>query len=854
MVLFIASCANRKISKNAIELEPVNVSSNNGKDVYRTSAPVTWDIEHTRVALEFDWKNRTAKAQEWITLHPHFYKTDTLMLDAKSMKITSVATIEKGVQKNVPFKHENDRLKISFPQTYSRYDTATIYVNYTATPYSTEAGGSAAINDDRGLYFINTDYSIPNKPAQIWTQGETESNSRWMPTIDKPNTRFTTQIELTVPDSFKTLGNGKLIKQTRNDGLRTDIWYMDKPIQAYATMFAIGNFSVIEDKWRDRDVNYYVEPAYASSARYMFRNTPDMMEFFSGITGVAYPWNKYDQVVVRDYVSGAMENTSASLFGEFMNQTKREIDDYDFEDVVSHELFHQWFGDYVTAESWSNITLNESFASYGEQLWRRHKYGDASADILANLEVEQYLQTVKKEDPPLTRFYYADKEDLFDRISYEKGGKVLYYLHGLMGDSAFYKAMNVYLTKNALHSAEVANWRLAVEEVTGQDWNWFFNQWYYKGGHPQLDIKYRYDDAAKQLSVIVTQKQDSVYILPLKTEIVQGSNVKTVDWVLKNKKEVFTYSYSDGVPVVMPDSKHWLIGEVTEDKLPKQWMVQFENSKDNILNKKFALQNVSKQLDDESSQIIFNKALNDKDADIREIALLLLQKLTQKKWQDKWTEQVKFTAENDGNNRVRAAAYDVLGAWKITSAKEDMLAVVGDSSYAVSAAALRGLNKLKADTVYSISKQLLLKQPRASQQAVVWEIIGEWGNAADTTWFVKEANYFYGRDKINFARSTNTYLQHVIDKRSFKVVLDVFVSVFRSEQIRSYRNSMVASFFETANEYRIRIADSRSNAEKSANEQRFEMLKEAANKIMQEEKDENNLKLYRPYMKKIFGV
>ncbi len=853
-VLF-ASCANRRIRKNTLELEPIAVTSNNNKDIYRASAPIEWDIEHTRIALSFDWKNKTAKAKEWITLHPHFYATDSLVLDAKSMHIDSVIMIQGNTQKDVAYMYEHDQLKIRFTETYHRSDVVTLYIVYTAMPYNNETGGSAAISDDRGLYFINTDYSIPNKPAQIWTQGETESNSNWMPTIDKPNTRFTTQIELTVPDSFKTLSNGALIEQTHKGAMRTDVWNMDKPIQAYAVMFAIGNFAVVEDNWRGKEVNYYVEPAYEPYARYIFKHTPEMMEFFSGITGVPYPWNKYDQVVVRDYVSGAMENTSASLFGEFMNQNKREIDDNGWEDVVSHELFHQWFGDYVTAESWSNITVNESFANYGEQLWRTYKYGDASADMLADDELEKYLQSVKKEDPPLTRFYYIDKEQLFDRISYEKGGKVLHYLHGLIGDSAFYKSMNLYLTHNALQSAEATNWRLAVEEVTGQDWNWFFNQWYYKGGHPVLDIKYQYDDIARQLTVTVTQKQDSVYYLPLKAELVQDNIVETIDWTLKKKKEVFTYPYgTNGIPVIIPDSKHWLVGELTEDKLPAQWLVQFENSPNNVLNRKFALLNVYKQLDEQASQAIFNKALNDKDDDIREIALQLLQKVTLKKWQDKWTSQLIFLAQNDVNKNVRAAAYDVLGTWKIGSAKEDMLHAINDSSYALSASALLALNKLKADTVYAISKKLLQQQPKAAQQAAVWQIIGEWGNAADTTWFVKQSGYFYGRDKINFANSTNTYLQHVFDKRAFEVVLNVFLSLFSTEQIKPYRTSMAAMFFETGNEYKAKIADSRSNAEKSANEQKFEMLKTAAGKILQYEKDEDNLKLYRPYMKKIFSL
>src|ERR1700761_7818012 len=159
--------------------------------------------------------------------------------------------------------------------------------------------------------------------------------------------------------------------------------------------------------------------------REIFRHTPEMIEFFSQITGVSYPWNKYDQVIVRDYVSGAMENTTASLFGEFMNQNAREIADRSNEDVVSHELFHMWFGDYVTCESWTNITVNESFANYGEQLWRAHKYGKAAGDELAYNDLQGYISSAQLNDPQLVRFYYDSREDVFDAISYNKGGAIL---------------------------------------------------------------------------------------------------------------------------------------------------------------------------------------------------------------------------------------------------------------------------------------------------------------------------------------------------------------------------------------------------------------------------------------------
>lgn len=377
-VLFLSACGtSRKVQH--ITLDEITVSANKADyALYRGSATRVWDIINTNLALSFNLNEKTANGTATLTLHPYFYATDTLVLDAKSMQIDSVALINGP---KPTYTYEDDSLTIRFAKKFRNTDTIQLLIKYKAMPYAESSGGSKAISDDRGLYFVNTDHKIPGQPVQIWTQGESEANSHWIPTIDKPNERFTTEIALTVPDSFVTLSNGYLISQEKEaNNLRTDTWLMNKPIQTYAVMLAIGNFSIIKDAWHNREVNYYVEPDYAPYARAMFNNTPEMMQHFSDITGMLYPWNKYSQVVVRDYVSGAMENTSASLFGEFMNEDLREIKDFDFEDVVSHELFHQWFGDYVTAESWSNLTLNESFADYGEILWRRYKYGKISAD------------------------------------------------------------------------------------------------------------------------------------------------------------------------------------------------------------------------------------------------------------------------------------------------------------------------------------------------------------------------------------------------------------------------------------------------------------------------------------------
>lgn len=382
-----------------------------------------------------------------ISIMPYTSAADTLTLDAKSMEIKSVNVKDFSGDKLSPMPYSYDGLQLRIAVRNLFFGSLlmkrqqTIVVEYTAKPYASAIGGSAAITEDRGLYFINTDKGIPGKPVQIWTQGETESNSHWMPTIDKPNQRSTFNISLLVPDTMQTLSNGRLVSSVpAGPGLRRDKWQMSQPIQVYAAMFAIGRFDVTKDEWQDaqglnHEVNYYTEPMFAPYARGMFKHTPEMLTCFSKATGVSFPWNKYSQVVVRDYVSGAMENTTASLFGEFTNKNGRQLLDESNEDVVSHELFHQWFGDYVTAESWSNLTLNESFATYGEQIWRTHMYGKASADELAWGDLQRYLDASRRADPPLVRYYYRDREEMFDRISYQKGGAILRYIHSLAGDT-----------------------------------------------------------------------------------------------------------------------------------------------------------------------------------------------------------------------------------------------------------------------------------------------------------------------------------------------------------------------------------------------------------------------------------
>lgn len=826
-------------------LDTITISAK-AHPIYRASAPRIWEMMFTRVALSFNLPEKTANGEEWVRMHPYFYPTDSLTLDAKSMEVYDVKVV--GQNNALQYTYKDDKIKVKFNHAYKAGDTIELYVKYKAMPYATSTGGSNAITEDRGLYFINTDNKVKGKPVQIWTQGETESNSHWLPTVDKPNNRFRLQTELTVPDSFVTLGNGYLAKSTKEkNGLRTDIWKMDQPIQAYVAMFAIGKFDIVKDQWRGRDVNYYVEHEYAPYARKMFNNTPEMIEYFSKITGVTYPWNKYDQVVVRDYVSGAMENTTASLFGEFMNQDNREIADANFEDVVSHELFHMWFGDYVTCESWSNITVNESFANYGEQLWRRHKYGDVSADKEAYNDLRKYLQYSEHADPSLVRFHYDDREETFDPISYEKGGATLRYLNYMIGDSAFYRAINLYLSKNALHSAEATQWRLAVEEATGLDWNWFFNEWYYHPGHPVLKVEYKDNDSLQHTTVTVTQAQDDTtfkYDLPLKTAVIYGNEKTIVDWRIQDRKEVFIYPYKNGVkPTIVADYYRVLPGSLKETKTMDRYLVQMQQAKEYV-NQDRAISAATFDMGETQSPEIIDLGLNSPTAEVRERALVAIDGLKSDKWKDKWKSKIEYIAINDNNNNVRAAAFGILGNWKDASQEDLMLTAIHDSSYNVAGTALKALAKIDSDKAYTISKQMLATHPRGNLMYQAWYIIGKKGREEDYVLFRDAAPHFYGNIKFQLAAALLYYEENVKNIITFEQGLDIFRQMIADENIKSYRVALVYYVAEVGRHF----VDEKGEDAKN----RVQMVKNHLQKIIDTETDPSNITDYKNLMSNTF--
>lgn len=662
--------------------------------VYRVTAPKINDLIHTRLDVSFDYAKRYLYGKEWVTLKPHFYPTDSLTLDAQGMDIKTVALV--GAKGNTPLKYSYDenKLRITLNKKYTNAEKFTVYIAYTAKPDELKVKGSAAITDAKGLYFINPDGTDKNKPTQIWTQGETESSSAWFPTIDKPDQKTTQEISMTVQSKYTTLSNGKLVSQKANaNGTRTDTWKMDLPHSPYLFMMAVGDFKITKDTYKGREVNYYLEPKYSPYAKQIFGKTPDMIKFYSTILGVDYPWNKYSQVVARDYVSGAMENTTATLHGEHVQKTDRELLDGNEEGTIAHELFHQWFGDYVTAESWSNLTMNESFATFGEVIWHGHDAGQDAEDKSRYEKLQSYIGSTKNgESPVLARFHYADKEDMFDNVSYAKGSIILYAMKNQMGDAAFYKGLNKYLTTNALKNGETHQLRLAMEDVTGKDWSPYFNQWYYNGGHPILAVDYGY--ANGKATITVKQTQDAsvqTFTLPVKIDIYAGGQKIRKEIVIDSREQSFSFDVSAKPELIDFDVDKIIVGEINDNKVAENYYFQYKNAP-TYANRIEALQFIM-QSKAKSGQQVLLSGLKDKSGDLRALSIDGLN-LEDAEIKAAALPILLQLAKTDKDTEVRATAISKLAATGDVAYKALMNESIRDRSYKVIAAGIGGLAKL----------------------------------------------------------------------------------------------------------------------------------------------------------------
>ncbi|MGV8915315.1 MAG: M1 family metallopeptidase [Kaistella sp.] len=695
-------------------------------EVYQQTHTLTTELKHTKLKVKFDYEKEQMAGEEWLTAAPYFYPTDSLVLDAKAMLIHEVALEKNGTKTPLKYEYKNDMLKITLDKTYNRNQDYTVYIKYTARPNEVTQKGSAAINDAKGLYFVNAQGTDPDKPTQIWTQGETESNSAWFPTIDKPNQKTTQEIYMTVPDKYVTLSNGLMKSSTKESGgLRTDHWTMDKKHAPYLFFMGVGDYAVVKEKWRNIDVDYYVEKEYEPYAKQIFGNTPEMLEFFSKRLNYDYPWSKFAQMTARDYVSGAMENTTAVLHQESAQQKPGDlIDENRWEGTIAHELFHHWFGDLVTAESWSNLSVNESFANYSQYLWNEHKYGKDIADFGLMKDSRSYFMDPSNPTKDLVRFNYHTREDMFDGVSYTKGGMILHMLRNYLGDDAFFAGLTDYLKSNEYGTGEAHQLRLSLEKVTGKDLNWFFNQWFYGSGHPKISYTTNYEPVKKQVTVTVSQDQiGQNFQFPLAIDVFEnGKPIRKNVWVNAKEKNNFTFAVSKSPDLINLNADGVLVAEFTESKTPEQYLIQYQNSKEFLSRYKAVEKAGENETNNATSLKILFAALKDQNFRIRMKALnsLDLSKADQAKAA---LSEVEKLASNDPKTLVQGAAISALAKTKdkkyLPVFEKGMSAV----SNAVKANSLAGIAAVDPARVASLADKIDLDDASEELMAELLPVI-----------------------------------------------------------------------------------------------------------------------------------
>jgi aminopeptidase N len=713
---------------------------------YHASAEKINDLIDTRLDVRFDYPKSWLYGKEWVTIKPHFYPTDSLKLDARYMDIEKIAIVRNGKMTPLQYRYDSVHLDIRLDRTYKRNEQYTIYIAYTSKPNTVHDRPGFKM-DGKGLWFVNPTAADPDKPTQVWTQGEAESSSCWFPTIDHPNQKTTDLISMTVPEKYTTLSNGLLISQkTNTDGTRTDTWKQGLPHSPYLFMMAIGEFKVYHDKWRDKKVDYYLERAYYASAKQIFGQTPEMMELFSQSLGVAFPWEKYAQVVVRDYPFGAMENTSATLHNDYVQNRPWElIDDPNGSGgtTIAHELFHQWFGDYVTCESWSNETLNESFAVFGEKFWNEKKYGKDDGDSKRFDELSAYLNNPTAAGQPLTPFVYTDKEGVNGANIYDKGGLVLNMLRTWLGDAAFFRGLNVYLTTHAFSNAEVHDLRLAMEEVSGQDLNWFFNQWYYAAGHPVLDISYQWDATQKKESVIIQQKQSGqIFLIPLAVDCyVTGQVIRKNCW-LSRSIDTLTFDLPAQPDLVNVDADKQLLCKKTDHKTDAEFAFQYRHAP-RFLDRLEAMNG--------GDPDITVAALHDPYYGLRIKAIRSL-KMDSAAMAARIAPEMALLVSKDSNYLVRAAAIRSLEKTNAAGYLDLYKSSLDAPSYSVKAAALAAINGIAPADALDLARSIEnLNDSKGPLEAAILNVYATSGSDAEWPYVIKGFNKSAAQAKFDLA-------------------------------------------------------------------------------------------------------
>lgn len=502
--------------------------------------PQTYDVEHYVIRASFDRAAKKVIGDTTIRLKPLRDGFASAEFDAVGLSFSSVTLEPVGTA--LSFKTAGGKVVVTLDKAYPAADPITLRFKHTATP-------------KKGVYFV--DEEVENgkviHSSQIWTQGEPDEARHWFPSFDFPSDKATTEQFITADTGETVIGNGELVEEIKNpEGSVTFHYRMNIPIPTYLVSFVVGKYAKVSDKYREIPLGYYVYPGAESIVPVAYKNTKAMMQFFESITRIDYPFNKYDQTIVSSFTFGGMENVTATTMADTeIFAARNELFAAGVQDLVSHELAHSWFGNLVTCKNWAELWLNEGFATFMEAAFREKMYGRRNYQIKIMRDAENFIidDAVNRKRNALFNQNADDVAALFDRpaTTYNKGGAVLHTLREEVGDEAFWKAVNVYLERHRFGSVESTDLLKVMEETSGRDLDWFFDQWVYMGGHPKLSVRQLWNEQNKTLRLTVTQTQKAdkltpaVFRLPMEVEFTTASGKETKPLKVTKRTETFSF-------------------------------------------------------------------------------------------------------------------------------------------------------------------------------------------------------------------------------------------------------------------------------------------------------------------------
>ena len=648
-----------------------------------------YDLQHSKIALRFDLEQKKVLGEVTHSLSILHVGTAKIVFDSAGLTIQKV-TVNKAAAK---FETTGEKLIIPLAAEAKSGDKFDIIIRYEGKP-------------TKGMYFILPDKDYPDRPSQIWTQGESEDTHYYLPTYDYPNDRLTTETILTVPSSWMTVSNGKLISVSdAGKGLKTWYWKESVPSSTYLITVVAGEFEEVKDTWRGIPVTYYAPKGRGDRLAINFGRTPAMMELFSKKFGVDYAWEKYAQVMVDDFVAGGMENSSATTNTSNSLVHPKLAPEYltGEDDLISHELGHQWFGDLVTCKDWGDIWLNEGFATFLEAVWSEAHFGKEEADYERWNNAREWFESGNLWNKPIVRHDFDDSSE-FDGNAYGKGGWVLYMLRHQLGEDAFYRGIKHYLEVNRGKNVVTADLSKAIEEATHANVDQFFSQWVYGAGAPKFDLSYTYDGEKHQVMLTVKQTQKvegrvGLFRVPVDVEITTATGPKLYNIVVSKDKQTFSLPAESAPLMVLFDKGGQLLKSAEFHKEKKEWLYQLKNAAD-LADRADAAVALGKLKNDEEVVAALGEALrNDKAWGVRAIAADTLGKFS-----DAAASKLLLAAL-DSNDKpwVRSRVVTALGNFKDDPAVAAKLNSIAkqDDSYRSRAAALQALGHLKGPDVFA---------------------------------------------------------------------------------------------------------------------------------------------------------